>query len=155
MPEIYKPASRLYEAIEKTAPVDQGTSSTFRALADRGLIQIEEREYNVHGQPKPYIRLTQTGILSRVFRTPRTAALVGQRLCVQTPRPDARGRHCTDGSLRRAPRASRTVCAVGTRLSAWPLVVMSAVMLVELFVIRSLGGAASTLVREGLEGDDV
>ena len=42
-----------------------------------------------------------------------------------------------------------------TTLRLWPLVVMSAVMLVGLFAIRSLGGAASTLVREGLEGDDV
>jgi hypothetical protein len=32
---------------------------------------------------------------------------------------------------------------------------MTAVMLVGLFVIRPLGSAASTLVREGLEGDDV
>jgi hypothetical protein len=31
---------------------------------------------------------------------------------------------------------------------------MSAVMLVGLFVIRALGGAASTLVGEGPEGDD-
>jgi hypothetical protein len=64
---------RAYEAIEKTASVVHGTGSTFRALADHGLIQIEEREYNVHGQPKPYIRIKQTGILSRAFRTPRTA----------------------------------------------------------------------------------
>jgi hypothetical protein len=32
---------------------------------------------------------------------------------------------------------------------------MSAVMLVGLFVIRSLGGAASTLTGEGPEGDEV
>jgi len=60
-----------------------------------------------------------------------------------------------DGCIRRAPRTARTVWAVGIRLSAWPLVVMSAVMLAGLFVIRSLGGAASTLVGEGPEGDDV
>lgn len=44
---------------------------------------------------------------------------------------------------------------MGIRLSACPLVVMSAVMLVWLFVIRSLGGATSTLVGEGPEGDDI
>jgi hypothetical protein len=59
--EIIKPASRLYEAIENAAPIDQGTGSTFRALADRGLIEVEEREFNVHGQPKPYVRLTPAG----------------------------------------------------------------------------------------------
>lgn len=32
---------------------------------------------------------------------------------------------------------------------------MSAMMLARLFVIRSLGGAASTLAGEGPEGDDV
>jgi hypothetical protein len=58
LPEIQKPASRLYTAIKKAAPIDQGTGSTFRALADRGLIQVEEREYNIHGQRTPYIRLT-------------------------------------------------------------------------------------------------
>jgi hypothetical protein len=41
--------------------VARRTGSTFRALADRGLIDIQEREYNVHGQAKPYIRVTTAG----------------------------------------------------------------------------------------------
>jgi hypothetical protein len=36
VPEIRKPASRLYEALKKSAPIDQGTGATFAALADRG-----------------------------------------------------------------------------------------------------------------------
>jgi hypothetical protein len=61
VPEIAWPGSRLWTAIKKMAPIDQGTGSTFRALADRGLVQIEEREFNVHGQRKPYIRMTPAG----------------------------------------------------------------------------------------------
>jgi hypothetical protein len=61
VPEIAWPGSRLWEALKKSAPIDQGTGSTFRALADRGLVQIEERECNVHGQRKPYLRMTPAG----------------------------------------------------------------------------------------------
>ena len=61
VPEIQKPASRLYEAIKKTAPIDQGTGATFAALADRKLVEVDWREYNVYGQRKPYIRLTTAG----------------------------------------------------------------------------------------------
>jgi hypothetical protein len=43
------------------APIDQGTGATFAALADRGLIEVDWRDYNVHGQRKPYIRLTPAG----------------------------------------------------------------------------------------------
>jgi hypothetical protein len=41
VPEINKPASRLYAAIKKTAPIDQGTGATFAALADRGLVEVD------------------------------------------------------------------------------------------------------------------
>jgi hypothetical protein len=61
VPEIDKPASQLYAAIKKTAPIDQGTGATFAALADRGLVEVDWREQNVWGQRKPYIRLTPTG----------------------------------------------------------------------------------------------
>jgi hypothetical protein len=61
VPEINKPASRLYTAIKKAAPIDQGTGATFAALADRGLVQVEWRELNVWGQRKPYLRLTPAG----------------------------------------------------------------------------------------------
>src|SRR5207302_6120874 len=61
VPEIQKPASRLYEAIKKTAPIDQGTGATFAALADRGLVDVDWRDTNVWGQRKPYLRLTPTG----------------------------------------------------------------------------------------------
>src|SRR5207245_2617273 len=54
VPEIGKPASRLYEAIKKTAPIDQGTGATFAALADRGLVDVDWRDTNVWGQRKPY-----------------------------------------------------------------------------------------------------
>jgi hypothetical protein len=60
-PDIAKPASRLYAAIKQTAPIDQGTGSTFAALADRGLIELDWRDLNVWGQRKPYIRLTSAG----------------------------------------------------------------------------------------------
>ena len=61
VPEIDKPASRLYESIKQAAPIDQGTGATFAALADRGLIEVDWRERNVWGQRKPYIRLTPAG----------------------------------------------------------------------------------------------
>ena len=61
VPEIAKPASRLYAAIKKSAPIDQGTGATFAALADRGLVEVRWGEFNVHGQRKPDLRLTAAG----------------------------------------------------------------------------------------------
>jgi hypothetical protein len=61
VPEIGKPASRLYVAIEKSAPIDQGTGATFAALADRRLVEVRWGAYNVHGQRKPDLRLTAAG----------------------------------------------------------------------------------------------
>ena len=49
VPGTDKPASRLYAAIKKTAPIDQGTGATFAALAGRGLIEVDWRDYNVRG----------------------------------------------------------------------------------------------------------
>jgi hypothetical protein len=57
IPIINKPASRLYAAIKKTSKIDQGTGSTFIALADRGLIQAAERGPDRY----THIRLTPTG----------------------------------------------------------------------------------------------
>jgi hypothetical protein len=57
IPEIAKQASRLYAAIKKAAKIDQGTGSTFTALADRGLIEVQE-----HGPDRyPHIRMTLAG----------------------------------------------------------------------------------------------
>jgi hypothetical protein len=57
IPEIFKPASRLYAAIKQAARIDQGTGSTFAALAERGLIQVQERgpDHYLH------IRMTPAG----------------------------------------------------------------------------------------------
>lgn len=55
--EAYKPASRLYEAIKKVAKIDQGTGSTFTALTDRGLIQVQVRGPDRY----PHIRMTPAG----------------------------------------------------------------------------------------------
>jgi hypothetical protein len=60
-PEIGKPASRLYVAIEKSEPIDQGTGATFAVLADRGLVEVRWGGYNVHRQRKPDLRLTAAG----------------------------------------------------------------------------------------------
>lgn len=57
IPIINKPASRLYRAIKQVAKIDQGTGSTFTALADRGLIQVEERGPDRY----PHIRMTAAG----------------------------------------------------------------------------------------------
>jgi hypothetical protein len=61
VPDINKPASRLYEAIKKTVPIDQGTGATFAALADRGLIEVDWRERNVRSQRTPDLRMTPAG----------------------------------------------------------------------------------------------
>jgi hypothetical protein len=55
VPIINKPASRLYVAIKKAVKIDQGTGSTFTALADRGLIQVQERgpDHNTHIRMTP------------------------------------------------------------------------------------------------------
>ncbi len=61
VPEINKPASRLYAAIKKAAAIDQGTGSTFAALADRELVEVDWRDPDIWGKAKPYIRLRPAG----------------------------------------------------------------------------------------------
>jgi hypothetical protein len=57
IPILNKPASRLYEAIKKAAKIDQGTSSTFDALAARGLVQVGVRGPDGY----PHLRMTAAG----------------------------------------------------------------------------------------------
>src|SRR5207253_10494354 len=47
-------ASPLWKRIKKPGMVDQGTGSTFTALADRGLVNGQWRRVNVHGQGVPH-----------------------------------------------------------------------------------------------------
>jgi hypothetical protein len=41
--------------------VDKGTGSTFSALADRGLINVQWHRVNVHGQGVPHLRMSTKG----------------------------------------------------------------------------------------------
>jgi hypothetical protein len=58
---IGKPASSLWARIKKLGMVDQGTGSTFSALADRGLIDVQWQRVNVHGQGVPHLCMTTKG----------------------------------------------------------------------------------------------
>jgi hypothetical protein len=57
IPILNKPASRLHEAIKKAAKIDQGTGSTFDALAARGLVQVGVRGRDGY----PLLRMTPAG----------------------------------------------------------------------------------------------
>jgi hypothetical protein len=57
VPLIGKPASKLYAAIKKASKIDQGTGSTFDALAARGLVEVSTRGPNSY----PYLRITPAG----------------------------------------------------------------------------------------------
>jgi hypothetical protein len=57
IPLINKPASRLYAAIRKASKIDQGTGSTFDALAARGLVQVGTRGPDGY----PHLRITPAG----------------------------------------------------------------------------------------------
>jgi hypothetical protein len=57
IPLINKPASRLYDAIQQASKIDQGTGSTFSALADRGLIDVATRGIDGY----THIRMTTAG----------------------------------------------------------------------------------------------
>ena len=61
VPEAGRPPSALYSRIKKLKLVDQGTGSTFSALADRGLVEVNWHGRNVWGQLKPHVRLTPAG----------------------------------------------------------------------------------------------
>jgi hypothetical protein len=58
VPEAGRPATALYTRIKKLELVDQGTGSTFSALADRGLVEVNWHGRDVWGQLRPYVRLT-------------------------------------------------------------------------------------------------
>jgi hypothetical protein len=53
--------SPLWKRIKKLGLVDQGTGSTFGALADRAMVEVLWHRLNVHGQGVPHIRLTPAG----------------------------------------------------------------------------------------------
>jgi len=57
IPLINKPASPLYAAIKKTSKIDQGTGSTFDALASRCLVQVGTRGPDGH----THLRITPAG----------------------------------------------------------------------------------------------
>ncbi len=57
IPLIGKAASRLYAAIKKASKIDQGTGSTFDALATRGLVQVGIRGPDGY----PHLRITPAG----------------------------------------------------------------------------------------------
>ena len=50
--------SPLWKRIKQLGMVDQGTGSTFSALADRGLVTVQWQRINVHGQGVPHLRMT-------------------------------------------------------------------------------------------------
>ena len=61
VPIIGEPGSALWRRIKKLDLVDQGTGSTFSALADRGLVNVQWHRINVHGQGIPHVRMTTAG----------------------------------------------------------------------------------------------
>jgi len=61
VPIIGDPGSALWRRIKKLDLVDQGTGSTFSALADRGLVSVQWHRVNVHGQGVPHLRMTTNG----------------------------------------------------------------------------------------------
>jgi len=56
--------SPLRKRIKKLGLIDQGTRSTFSALADRGLVSVQWHRVNVHGQGMPHLRMRTTGASS-------------------------------------------------------------------------------------------
>jgi hypothetical protein len=61
VPILGRDASPLWKRIKKLGLVDQGTGSTFSALADRGLVSVQWHRVNVHGQGVPHLRMTTKG----------------------------------------------------------------------------------------------
>ena len=49
------------ETNQEAGLVDQGTGSTFSALADRGLVSIQWHRINVHGQGVPHLCMSTKG----------------------------------------------------------------------------------------------
>jgi hypothetical protein len=61
VPILGRPGSPLWKRIKKLGMVDQGTGSTFAALADRGLVSVQWHPVNVHGQGVPHLRMSTKG----------------------------------------------------------------------------------------------
>ncbi len=61
VPILGRDGSPLWKRIKKLGLVDQGTGSTFSALADRGLVSVQWHRVNVHGQGVPHLRMTTNG----------------------------------------------------------------------------------------------
>jgi hypothetical protein len=61
VPILGREGSPLWTRIKKLALVDQGTGSTFSALADRHLVEVRWHHLNVHGQGTPHLRMTTKG----------------------------------------------------------------------------------------------
>jgi len=61
VPILGRGGSPLWKRIKKLGLVDQGTGSTFSALADRGLVSVQWHRINVHGQGVPHLRISTKG----------------------------------------------------------------------------------------------
>jgi hypothetical protein len=61
VPILGRDGSPLWKRIKKLGLVDQGTGSTFSALADRGLVSVQWHRVNVDGQGVPHLRMTTKG----------------------------------------------------------------------------------------------
>ncbi len=61
VPILGREGSPLWTRIKKLGLVDQGTGSTFSALADRHLVEVRWHHLNVHGQGTPHLRMTTKG----------------------------------------------------------------------------------------------
>jgi hypothetical protein len=58
----------LWKRIKELGMVDQGTHSTFAALADRGLVSVQWHCVIVHGQGVPHLRMSTKGrMLARAW----------------------------------------------------------------------------------------
>src|ERR1700720_3421238 len=78
VPILGRDGSPLWKRIKKLEPVDQGTGSTFNALADRGLVSVQWHRVNVHGQGVPHLRMSPKGHLLHAHATD-----FGWRNCLQ------------------------------------------------------------------------
>jgi len=61
VPILGRDGSPLWKRVNKLGLVDQGTGSTFSALADRGLVSVQWHRINVYGQGVPHLRISTRG----------------------------------------------------------------------------------------------
>src|SRR6266702_8312485 len=61
VPILGRDGSPLWKRIKKLGMVDQGTGSTFSALADRGLVSVQWHRINAYGQGVPHLRISTKG----------------------------------------------------------------------------------------------